>query len=110
MAQPLSKDIGKPIPPEQGKQWIQNYQDKNPESVKAVFFGADILQAILAQKECVGIRIYHAIRDDGVATFVLVGAKANGNNIWLSTSPDSTPSGILGEYGTHCPPFCNDNE
>ncbi len=110
MAEELSKNIGNEVPPEKGKQWIKTYQDQNPDSLKAVFYGSDILQAILDQQNCVGIRIYKAIGDDGLETFVLVGAKGNGNNIWPSSTGDSTPQGIVAENGHPCPPYCNYNE
>lgn len=110
MANSLNPKIGSAIPAEQGKEWIKRYQDNNPGAVKAIFYGSDILQQILAQKDCVGIRIYNAIADDGTPNFVLVGAKENGNNIWPSASADSTPDGILGEQGRPCPPGCAENE
>jgi hypothetical protein len=110
MAKPLSKDMGKEIPVTQGKEWIKRYQDQNPDSLKAVFYGSNILDALLMQKDCVGIRIYNAIADDGSSTFVLVAAKENGNNIWLSKSEDSTPDGIVAEFGSSCPSNCADND
>ena len=110
MASPLSKNIGREIPADQGKAWIKKFQDEKRGSIKAVFYGSNILEAILAQKDCVGIRIYNAVDDNGISTFVLVGAKENGNNIWVSTHPDGTPNGILGDWGSPCPPGCADNE
>lgn len=110
MALPLSKDIGKPMPPDQAKKWIRNFQEQNPGAMKACFFGADILEKILRQDSCIGIRVYNAIDDKGSAAFVIVGAKENGNNIWPSNSGESSPDGIIGEYGGYCPPMCVDNE
>jgi hypothetical protein len=110
MANRLNAKIGTEIPADQGKEWIKRYQDKNPDAVKAIFYGSEILGKILAQQDCVGIRIYNAIGDDGIENFVLVGAKENGNNIWPSASDDSTPDGIVGDRGYPCPPACADNE
>ncbi|TWI97215.1 hypothetical protein JN11_03676 [Mucilaginibacter frigoritolerans] len=40
--------------------WTQNYRHKHPGELISHFFGKDILQKILDQEDCVGLRIYHA--------------------------------------------------
>jgi len=40
--------------------WTKNYRDRNPGGVISQFFGFEILQRILQQPDCVGIRIYYA--------------------------------------------------
>jgi hypothetical protein len=40
--------------------WTQNYRHKHPGETESHFFGKEILQKILDQEGCVGIRIYHA--------------------------------------------------
>jgi hypothetical protein len=40
--------------------WTKNYRDKHPGETLSQFFGKDILQAILAQENCLGIRFYYA--------------------------------------------------
>ncbi len=61
------------------------------------FFGAETIKKILAQEGCVGIRIYHAVQDDGVPTLVMVGVDANENDL---------VSGEIAEWPLPCPPFC----
>ena len=40
--------------------WTKNYRDKHPGETVSHFFGKDILQKILAQEGCQGIRFYYA--------------------------------------------------
>jgi hypothetical protein len=61
------------------------------------FFGKDSLTKILDQQGCTGIRIYNAINAKGEPTFVLVGAKSDGEDI---------TDGELAEFIVGCPPFC----
>jgi len=39
--------------------WTKNYRDKHPGETISHFFGKEILQNILAQEDCQGIRFYH---------------------------------------------------
>jgi hypothetical protein len=40
--------------------WTKNYRHKHPGETVSHFFGKEILQKILAQEGCQGIRFYHA--------------------------------------------------
>jgi len=40
--------------------WTTNYRHKHPGETVSHFFGKDILQKILSQEGCQGIRFYHA--------------------------------------------------
>jgi hypothetical protein len=40
--------------------WTKNHRDRNPGGVISQFFGFEILQRILQQPDCIGIRIYYA--------------------------------------------------
>jgi hypothetical protein len=40
-------------------EWTQNHRHHNPEEVISQFFGREILQKILDQPDCVGIRFYY---------------------------------------------------
>lgn len=72
-----------------------------PGANLAGFFGKTILQKILSQSDCVGIRIYHGLKkEDDSLTFVLVGADSNEKDLY---------DGDLAEYATPCPPFCDLN-
>ncbi|MCO4819657.1 MAG: hypothetical protein KC517_08530 [Bacteroidetes bacterium] len=59
----------------------KDYRDANPGALIGGFFGKDALQAILDQVECVGIRYYYALDSNDNPTLVLVGAKANEDDL-----------------------------
>jgi hypothetical protein len=74
----------------------EDYRTNNSGSPLGVFFGKDAIQDILDQIDCVGIRCYFAEKSDGTPTLILVGAKAN---------EDDLENGDLAEYGLPDPPY-----
>ena len=66
-------------------------------AIIASAFNKKALLSILDQKECVGIRMYYAKKEDGESTLVLVGLKENGDDIY---------EGKLKEWAANCPPNC----
>ena len=61
------------------------------------FFGRDVLERILAQPGCVGVRFYHARHEKGHDTLVLLGVTSDGSDL---------ASGAIAEEARPCPPFC----
>lgn len=64
---------------------------------KGGFFGKNIFNSILSQPECVGIRIYHGLRNDRRSTFVLAGVDRR--SCHFAKWP-------FGDEVFWCPPFC----
>lgn len=77
--------------------WTKNYRGAHPEETKGHFFGKDILNDILNQTGCMGIRMYYAIDDDGNKQMVLAGA---------NTDEDDMDSGVVADISVLCPPSC----
>jgi hypothetical protein len=75
------------------------YRDLNINPIIGGFFGKDVIQAILMQTDCVGLKFYFAI-ENGNLTLVLCGAKANQNDLY---------QGILAEDSPLDPPFSASN-
>ena len=76
----------------------ENYQKTaGSHDLVAGYLGRNIYEKILAQDNCVGIRIYNAKEENGNPVFVLVGVDPNGNDI---------TQGPIGEDIFPCPPFC----
>lgn len=72
-----------------------------PDDVRGYWFSRDIIDQILAQPGCSGIRIYHARHDDGSAALVVVGTKdAKGAAADLTSGP-------LCDQAKPCPPYCD---
>jgi hypothetical protein len=73
--------IGEDIGLELGTQFIKDYQIANPADVQYYVIGRNILDEILAQPGCVGIRFYNAYNEMGEKTFVYVGLNGDGKAI-----------------------------
>lgn len=80
---------------ELGAEMTAAYRSANPGARKAHFFGKDILNEILNQEGCMGIRIYYGI-SDGEKELVLVGADADENDM----------TELVADLSSPCPPIC----
>jgi hypothetical protein len=84
------------------KRYIQNYRN-NPTpdpAYRGGYFWRQIVDTILAQPDCVGIRYYYAKADNGTPTIVVVGVDASGTDM---------EGGVIGEFTLPCPPYCDTN-
>lgn len=78
--------------------WTANFRaTAQPGDILGHFFGKDVLQRILQQDGCMGIRMYYGKESDGVNNLVLVGADASENDM---------TSGVIAERSVCCPPRC----
>lgn len=73
--------IGEEIGLELGSQFIKDYQVANPSDVQYYVIGRDIIDEILAQPGCVGLRFYNAYNELGQKTLVYVGLNVDGKAI-----------------------------
>ncbi len=79
--------------------WTANYRATiSSGDIIAHFVGSEKVKAILDQEDCVGIRIYYGIDDDGKKNLILVGASADENDM---------VDGVIVEKLTTCPPKCS---
>jgi hypothetical protein len=74
----LSANIGEHIGYELGAKMIKDYFDKYQEG-GSQFVGRNILDQILAQPGCMGIKIFKALNEAGEKTYVLTGVNQEGN-------------------------------
>ncbi len=56
---------------------IKDFQEEFPTEKIGHYIGRDILDTILAQPGCVGIRFYNALNEAGIKTLVYIGVDAN---------------------------------
>ncbi len=71
------KMVGEEISHELGAKMVKDFQDENPTEIMANYIGRNILERILAQPGCYGIRFYNAINEEGRKTLVYVGIDSN---------------------------------
>ncbi len=75
------------------------FRQSNPVgSVIAHLFSRDVIDEILAQPGCEGIRLYHAIDANNQPTIVAVGVDINKNDLF---------QGTLAEHTEKCPMWCS---
>ena len=90
-------DEAEEFPLKTAAEWTANYRKSNPEGIKGHFFGVKIIEKILKQQGCVGIRCYYALDEKGVQQLIIVGADKDENDLY---------EGIIAEVSLPCPPFC----
>ncbi|WP_210517875.1 hypothetical protein [Hymenobacter terricola] len=87
---------GSAIDISKAQEWNGNYRAAHPQpnEVYSYFFGCDILQKILKQPGCMGIRIYYGL-DGSVSKLVAVGANTDEDDQIYGTFivADDVPSG-----------------
>jgi hypothetical protein len=80
--------------------WTANYRKTIVEGETiAHFIGKEKLKLILDQEDCVGVRIYYGLDENGENNLVFVGADKNENDL---------VNGVILEYAKKCPPACSD--
>jgi hypothetical protein len=75
-----------------------NYRTNNPGAPLAQFMGKDLLEQILAQRDCMGIRVYYGEEDDGTPRLVFVGANDQEND---------QVNGTIADRAKLCPTNCS---
>ena len=53
--------------------WFKDYEAANPTDTKSYQIGRNIIEQIMAQPDCAGIRFYNAYNEAGKKTLVYVG-------------------------------------
>ena len=69
--------IGEAISHELGAKMVKDFQDAQPKEMIGNYVGREILEKLLAQPGCMGIRFYNAINETGRKTLVYVGIDEN---------------------------------
>ena len=77
--------IGEEISHEMGNDFIKAYETASPDGPRGFMLGRNILEKILAQPGCTGIRFHHAVNQEGQKTVVYIGMDANGNDLLTHT-------------------------
>ena len=74
------------------------FRKRHPKSIKAHYFGNDILKDVFTQAGAVGMRIYYGIDEKGKKQLVLTAVDIKGNDMY---------NGILADMGAPCPATCD---
>jgi hypothetical protein len=94
---PFKGNEGKQISPTKAKKYMMSFhRGKQFSGVKGGFFGKKLLLKLLSQRDCVGIRYFHARNDKKQHTLILAGEDKNGKLM----------DRIMIDDGPLCPPWC----
>ncbi len=74
----FTANVGEEIGLALGAQFIAAYRNTNPSDVCSYYVGRTILEQVLAQPGCVGVRFYNAYNEAGQKTLVYVGVNTQG--------------------------------
>lgn len=73
--------VGEHIGFELGAKMVKDFQDAHPNDTQSVFCGRNVIEEILAQPGCVGIKMFNALTETGARTLVFVGLDERGRHI-----------------------------
>lgn len=102
-----SPDSGKDIGYEAGAKMVKRHFDQNPDDAVAHFIGRNIIEKILAQPGCIGLRLFTGLDEMGIRKPIFIGVDKAGNNILRI---DMSKKGILASGVKICPPYCGSIE
>ena len=85
--------VGEEIGLDLGTQMVRSYQEANPTDVKTYMIGREIIERILSQPGCVGIKFFNAYNELGQKTLVYAGVDSDAKVISKFTFVDN--EGIL---------------
>jgi hypothetical protein len=73
--------IGEEISHELAADFKNAYKQAHPGELGSYTIGRNIIDIVLAQPGCVGMRFYNALNEDGQKTLVYVGIDADGKDL-----------------------------
>src|SRR5882757_153040 len=71
--------------------WTKHHRDRHPHEPHSHFFGKEILERILSQPGCMGLRFHHAFskphkEDGGERHLIITGVTADGHDMLNTAS------------------------
>ena len=91
------------------KAWTANFRKASGKSdeILAHYFGKEIIEGILSQSDCVGMRIYYALDEKGEKKLLLIGVDSSGENILPKEGARTTDDEeIIADFSFPCPDYC----
>ena len=88
---------------------IARYEKNYVNEPNGWYIGRDAMLALLAQDAVVGLRIYHALNEDGSYSPVIFGVTADGNDVDVDSGLGKLMGAheiIILDVAFPCPPYC----
>lgn len=77
--------IGEEISHETAADFVKAYEQAHPGELRGYTVGRNIIDQILAQPGCAGMRFYYGLNEEGQKTLVYVGIDADGKDLVKKT-------------------------
>jgi len=77
--------VGEEISHEMATDFVKAYEESHPGEVRGYYIGRNIIDQILAQPGCVGMRFYYGLNQEGQKTLVYLGVDADGKDLVKKT-------------------------
>ena len=94
----FSGEEGEYVPVLSAAKWTAQFRKLNGDSIKAHFLGRKKLEAVLAQRGSVGLRIYNALDKKKARELVIVGVTRDNRDM---------TQGLILNTSVPCPSFCD---
>lgn len=78
----LNGTEGENIPLADAIQMTKAFREANSHATKAFYIGKNIMNELLGQDNCVGMRIYNALDEDNQAQVVIVGVTSDNKDLY----------------------------
>jgi hypothetical protein len=90
------------------RQWVKNFRDQmsSPDEIRAHYFGRDVIDKMLSQPGCTGIRVYYALNDKMQKEVLIVGVDDKGNNQLPANESLQGGDNIIADISFPCPSVC----
>ena len=86
------------ISPEEASRYTARYRaTHSDDSIIGLYYSRQFIESVLDQPDCIGIRLYFGENSDDQTQLIITGVNKDGDDI---------SSGIIGELGLPCPPYC----
>jgi len=94
----LDQNTGEEITLQEAQGYVAEFAKQFPNEVKSFFVGTNLVESILAQEECIGLRVYNGYDDaEGRMNIVFIGVDIDENDM---------KTGIIVDRCAVCPPVC----
>ena len=94
----LDENTGEVISLTEAKGYVSEFSKVYPDEVKSFFVGAANVKLILAQEDCIGVRIYNG--------YDSVEARMNQVLVGVDSDENDMKNGVIVEKILACPPNC----
>ncbi len=94
---PVTGNEGGPISNADAQTWINNFKNAYPNETFSHLFGINVINSVLAQTGCLGLRFYNALDPQSVKKIIIYGVGSSGDG--LNT--------YIADYAVPCPPSTN---